>query len=1085
LLLQFFFGPHSALYIGNTTNTGVKIRGLLFISLSLLFLISCSNDDIADRQEEKNLSTFQVLRIKSTSTEKFATGRASEWSQLSNRNFVRINVCFRDAAFDEPVKQEMFEIKTPLATFTELAGDDGCLTWNEVVPYTYCAPQKYLDYPIQITGLSTHQGQVRIPLAINPWEKDQKAILDLRYDKSVFDINQSVLSAKDMNDLCTQPHYRLTKLNLVRINNTSNSTSSNLYYDFDLRIELKKIAKDGTPEYEVLKNGLFQAHIRLVEVKEDREYLISKSDNILLNFEDKNARGHAVFEIPKNIDLKHQNPYVLYMEIFPLKNKLFGSSNAKIHLKNLNSSIGLRPQMLEGAGPVNLLEKETSEEKFDETGEYSRNDRGVEITSVKLKPGSITNPEAWDSLLRVRSVRASICLNDNTDTQPIPLTKTELKVTIEKNQQTYETDSNGCIYPQFEHAYNIFECEKFYTKVVKIDVLSGRHKGAKKAAEVAFNPHNPDDFSYHLDKERVPDRINCKAPQVDIADMTYYNDSIHKDRFYLNKLLHLSYTKKFEFSFEPKLNTFGSYQGKRELLPITTGSLSVKAYLLVPRSAEVDYHNPNWDNFEILSATSFRASPKRNGKVDLSINFPFLFSDSQYLVYKNLLVLEIESKDQGDLSSGQYILPFYTDSDKPRTVSVDQIDNKLPEKWLSKANNWINKKIKVQPLSNTAKRSPIDIYRGQFEAKGLGSKVKRMSLTGTRGAFNNFPPINDIWQKGRGKNKDEFYTSITKGEMRSLTTMPGPTSNGLLKKFCRAFYPLPSTKRTLNYFQGIKISHIGSEDFKDCMKHPNRHIERIPLTHIDRFLGKGDSDSLYKAKFITDDKGDIQKGEAFFAAYGDRSSVNLGDRTSELHATQVSYGLEGPAPYYIGLNQSTTWSYEMYQMKNNAKMYAAFKRDYISRKIDLIYNSLTLQMSAYVKHCVALIPKRGSPVQLHLCRDKAPLQKLQETWFFIGDSSADQSSIISDGNRPSDGFQSQLIRGQFNYNRLWSRYEKENVLLVMKQINKVDPSDAFHSYLDRYKGDIPYQNYVDNSFPGLFIPPAHTPINSCNGCQDR
>jgi hypothetical protein len=188
---------------------------------------------------------------------------------------------------------------------------------------------------------------------------------------------------------------------------------------------------------------------------------------------------------------------------------------------------------------------------------------------------------------------------------------------------------------------------------------------------------------------------------------------------------------------------------------------------------------------------------------------------------------------------------------------------------------------------------------------------------------------------------------------------------------------------------------------------------------------------------------------------------------------------------FVGSSERHSKVEETYKVKNTAEMRAAFNRNYTSRDIiDLTYNSLTLEFTVRKRDCITLRSKKNVPIAYNFCRKRARMSRVDETWFFIGDTNLERHGIISDGNLKGDRNRNQVVRGQQNFNLMWDDFEKDDALLVVREIGTITPGDAFDKYISKEKGLIPFENRYDHSFPGMMLPFSHKPTSSCNDCPD-
>ncbi|MCR9205220.1 MAG: hypothetical protein NXH75_11615, partial [Halobacteriovoraceae bacterium] len=293
---------------------------------------------------------------------------------------------------------------------------------------------------------------------------------------------------------------------------------------------------------------------------------------------------------------------------------------------------------------------------------------------------------------------------------------------------------------------------------------------------------------------------------------------------------------------------------------------------------------------------------------------------------------------------------------------------------------------------------------------------------------------------------------------------------------------------------GQTTPELGGDNFKNCQENPDQYIELVPMSFIENILGNQNEvqvdnrdHNYYKARFKRDEEGKIRRGNAFFAAYGDRSSINWGERKATGLERSYSYGSEavGLSMLFVGASESYTSSEEKFRVVNTAEMKAAFNRNYTSRDvIDLTYNSLTLGVTVEKRDCVTITSKKKIPLAYQICRNSSRKSPLQETWFLISDTNMEKHGIISDGNLPGDKNRSQVIRGQQNFNILWDKFESNDTYLLVKEVGTRTAGDAYQKYLTR-DNILPFESQYDHSFPGMIIPATHKPTTSCNDCPDQ
>ena len=245
------------------------------------------------------------------------------------------------------------------------------------------------------------------------------------------------------------------------------------------------------------------------------------------------------------------------------------------------------------------------------------------------------------------------------------------------------------------------------------------------------------------------------------------------------------------------------------------------------------------------------------------------------------------------------------------------------------------------------------------------------------------------------------------------------------------------------------------------------HIQEVIPTRIrqnGKVVGK------QYAQVISQDNGKVYRGDAFFAAYGNRYARSWGKRTS--WGTHGGVDIIPDLPFMLGIKAGYGIEIFAFDGKENSNMQMDYDRSFTQRtKVNLDYNSITLRFKAKVRHCTALTSKTGIKRKIHLCQKEDQYKNsLLETWYFIGRTDMRANSVLADGNTPASDYEHQVIRGRYNYNQIWSKYKKEDVYMVIEQLGTADLASSFKDVLRERPFNTPNESRSDNSFPGLLLP---------------
>ena len=1076
-----------------------KITWILFTSL--LFFSACSGDqsDVVDINELATTASFDIAAITATKADAIGRGSNKYWAEIPSQKSVTFKLCLMDKTLQIPLQHQKLSIQSPFDTVTKETNTAGCTTFNETFDVDFFNQERLIDYPIEVTGIGGHPGKQRVRLTVNPWSENLNTLV---YDQR-FDDLPNLRINKDDN--LQEAPLKAMNIALSFFNNGFNNDTQSAFYNFRLGHEVYswRLDLEGNLVQRKLQSGHFQISAELIEERENNFTKISsttlesvlKAGLIQENLEFHFPRGfqhhpdsrfylHYTLK-PIGLDIKE------HTGIFPLAS-LNGSSEGSL------TDLSEFPLELTGAP----YKSEAIASKADEQeSEIIVNNSGITIASVNVGEGLLLPGEHRLSTQRIRRHPVEICLVDTLSAngnRPLPNTQISLKATQNgiddsNEERLHQTNINGCFQSYLLLSYDYLSCEKYFEMNYTISIQDGRYRDQNVHGKVAINPFNSADLFYDLNLAQTPPTSTCEAPHLMATQFSYTNEGSVRDGFYINRDLNLTLKKRYSFVFKPQFTRANAYQEIKNPENLYQGKLKIVTSLFAPKNATVDRHDFVEEEWDYLTTSEVIGEIKPDGLIQGDIDLSFHLSEILFLGFQNTLVVSVYPTEGINLKPVHFMVPFHAivagGNFTPRLLKLDYSEE------LAQKTRFTLKRDKKVPGLHTNKNfslhdqselSPLERYKKELER--LAQKDETSLITGSYEDFNKHLPLDGKDWKGR----EQFKSTLTKNEFRTLATNIGDIPKSYLSRFCRLFSHVPQKNDRRTIFFGNSNDFIGGEEYQECLKNPSEHIEITPMSFVEEIIGNklseehdGHQFDYYQARFIQDEEGKIRRGNAYFAAYGDRSSIDWGERQSKSIQHSYSYGLEGPSMLFIGTSESHTSAQETYQVKNTAEMRAAFNRYYTSRDlIDLTYNSVTLEFPARMKDCITIRSKTGKKNLYNYCRKDSRIKRMQETWFFIGDTNTQNHGVLSDGNIVGDSNRQQVIRGKQNFNLLWDAYETEDALLVVEELGTVTVGDAFTKYINREKGLIPFENKYDHSFPGMMIPVSHEPTRSCNGCQD-
>jgi hypothetical protein len=1097
-------------YNFNTFNLMVTIilkrNYILLIALAAL-LVACSNN-VEDVNDDNSTAAFQIDRVSALNMTLKSDGISKDWREIKNLAAVTLQTCLKDSVFRGlPILGEKFQITSSLSKQVIQSDANGCLEWKEQLEFNYLSPEKFYLVHYTLEGLGNFQGQVGFKIGINPWLESTAGVVE--------DPEKNWAEEKSINDDYYTEKSRTEEQNLtlnsavitfLKKEQLASEQKQFLHYRVDLTTSFKRLGLNSEVLQTPIQVGRYHLDLSLYQKLPGREKVLISSASLK---DLKGSNGHIPgtfrFLIPNHV--KQVNAALLEvavrltpinapLSLGPVEVLLVIDSITNPLVKDLIDDVPantlieaptkeaeplkLTDEKEENPLPEDLnteIAEEVVETDLEEPSEESH--FGYAVKKVELNRGSIVSANYNQSSKKTVRAKFKLCLIDPLSADGnSPIQNSKFKIDIElgnglsdqvTEKRSYPVDNAGCFDSYAHIPFDRYDREHFIPFKIKITALTAPYKGIQKARTVVINPWNPADFGYDLKFEKEPAKINGPAPRIHFDSVEYSKEGINYDSFRLNEYLHLSFKKKYQISFGPKIEIFSSYKDEADTDKLTFGKYNLSVMIASPKSGEINYLTPNLENFNFFSAAEVEVEIGPSGLVQTDIELPMMISDSYLLSYKNLMILTLKPKDTNSLLRPvTQVLPFFGNS-KKATLHSSLYDNSIPEGFLAKASKLIKSKaIKMAVVEISA----LEKYQDYFK-NGPDSKKMKSAISSNLEEINKLPPIDGKWEKRSNYNFDKWYQKLNYEDLELMTNGSQKIANSRLKKICRHFHPLPRTTRAGE-------SHQGGEAFQSCLKSPKDFMKFTPITHIQRIRSKKrirdkdrkiiDSFSIGNFKKSIPQIGKVHRGKAFFAAHGDYTWDSDGHGQRAATEKKVSYGLEFPGPYFIGYTEGASWQSDTFSTHSTVKTEAYFDRNYTQlEKVDLDYNALTLEFSAQVRKCVVFESRKNTKRKLHLCRDRDEPEFISETWYFIGNVNADDHGIIVDGTRPGATDQSQIIRGKANFERMWGEFKNEDTNLVISEIGAVNLEGTFAKYKN-VENDLPIENILDNSFPGLFIP---------------
>ena len=595
-------------------------------------------------ENESVTSSFNVLTIEATKTSLSSEALDVNWKSLSNTLILNLRACIKDTAVAATVVGEGFEIQSPTGSKREITDTNGCLNWSELIEFSPLADENFYEFPITIKGTGHYKGSESLSLAVAPALVSGDKVYDLRTQG----LGHALMSFEELNSTKNLKAKALNNENLdfssLAINLSDYQTQANqsLYrYQLEAKIDLLKKNLDQIVTRRKLESGLFHVRFNLVEVlgeQGEKRVLSTLEKDVKLN--KGIIASELLFKIERAVSPHETSTIEMYVELEPINAPIqLGGLSGKISMDYLKGSLAATwDASVEIPQERKELEIQKAE-KIDEAKELTQEDilnQELVIDSMNFVYGSFDSKDYNRNSLKTLYSKVGLCIIDpHAPTGSSALSHTLFDVKVFKGENTQELavetkarlDQSGCLEVSLPVEYQRFGCEKYLPFVVSAKAVEGKIKGLSSSAHFVLNPWNSSDFGYDLAKQ-TPTPLNCEAPaRIILGKMNYKYEGLDYESFKLNKFLHLSLHKLYQFNFSTLIEKFSSTTNE-SVQPLTFGRVKLKALIFSPKKDGLDYIDPDLNDFEFLSATEKTINIDAKGEATDVLSFPFYASET-------------------------------------------------------------------------------------------------------------------------------------------------------------------------------------------------------------------------------------------------------------------------------------------------------------------------------------------------------------------------------------------------------------------------------------------------------------------------
>ena len=982
------------------------IKSFLPPLMAIPLVFSCSNN-VEDKTKQLGDSAFSATRITTHST---LPTKLENWSDFHNGNHIELATCIKNKGINAPVIHDQFTIHSPDGNAIQKTSDEnGCIYWGLYKNFDFLTKEHYSPHTIKIEGTGKHKGVLTIPLAINPWKDTSNAVKDLRFDElaSQYIQNQSLLSDEKHN-----LHIKSTKIsykNSAFQNLTSTAPVYTLSYDISLWPTYKRIGLNGELIEKNFKEGSFEAVLSLMEKipSSDRYFNISTTKQKVI-IKNGFLNTPVTFHLQPQHWPKGSSLLEMFIQLTPIDGPdSLGDFRGTVSMKNMLQNNHDVPSPF---APSFDYQLQTAQLRFDPK-DHERDDFIFEIDGIKAEYGALQSEDYNKSSQKVLKSKLRLHLVSPFNEEIIK--KTHFLITVQdpsgnsdtEDERVASIDSNGILESYILIRHNAYDCSQWLPYRVKIQAIDGQISGLEKERTILLNPWDKSNFFYDADRQSPPEQTTCTPPQVHIAEVTYSNEELDRDNFHLDKYLNLSIRKFYNINFKPLLKIVSSHQKEIPPKPITYGKFTLRLDLYSPKKAQVDYQNPDLNNFTYITSAEKDVTVEE-GVINENMGLPFYIDETVVLSYKNIIAITLTPKDEPHLRPSTRFFPFYAQEVKKTDRTYPLNNYRLDGSTMKTLQHIRETGFKLPPgLLEKTFISPLSLFKTWL----FGSQK---SANNNNDSFLNLEEL------------DEALSAVNEPPLTELTKdrllhEPATLSNKTLKKLCPLFYK--------------------DQSLDGCMKNADEYIKRQANSHIVNIVStksipmrNGRTITVPVGTYNEGINGALQVGNRFSNSAGIRSSNAFGNRTT--HSTQRHFAWGVKTPGFIGGNTGSSYAEQDmdFDQSVHSHMATSFNFGYAEIKQNILsFNSLTLDFDAKVVPCFSLSPiKESHASELYICDEQPHYARMTERWYFIADMNKKNAQFIADPGKIGDSRGPRIIRGRFNFNYFWTRVIEKSSLSI-------------------------------------------------------
>jgi hypothetical protein len=611
----------------------MRISNLLLLSLALL--AGCSRGG----REELGAADSATFVADPVTGEADETVSAAAFADIPKERLINFTACLKDVAVQQSVVGVSFRVlngSQALPMRSKLSDQAGCIRWSENFAFEATAKETFYEIERVIQATSQHQGEIRVRLGINPWQKGAAAVRDL-----------SVRGAPETRKLGEKSNAVDDSVGLLVESvetalDIRGGTSAELRLSFEPK--LRRLDISGAAVNQPLTKGAFRVRAQVFAVTPEGTVPFT-TEAVTEKAELKQSSVRATSQVGLLRKIRRESTLELSFTAEPLDGtkqlktvsgrvplgRLTGltlSTRRELVLEKTAPAPGLLPTL--GGGPSaeqplagfelgRVSVKEVVVKDLDQSGRP----KTLEVEFRAVVRNSITQEPVLDQAFQVREGE----------------TKQVIKTDDEEGALRWKTTYDFDFYKKQEpekHEFTVQGSKYFGSAVVKRNVYLNLWEYEAPGA-VAIDEEK--------DGAPSPSVVTTQGAGAELTLSSVMANFLERS-FEVDSLLNLATTRTYRFEIAPEIRRLSRNKGW--LTPTGLGNGRFRARFLLETS---DRENPT-----VIDAKEVEVEA-RNGKI--VVNVPFRVNDLRLVSVRNSLTVQIlPLEERSSLVSPPYRATF-------------------------------------------------------------------------------------------------------------------------------------------------------------------------------------------------------------------------------------------------------------------------------------------------------------------------------------------------------------------------------------------------------------------------------------------